>query len=95
MLRILPGVPFLVPAMHNERAEAPEAILQHLREHGVREAASCLGLAEALAQAERAPGEGPVLVTGSLYLIADFFALHPDALERPARATCRHAPSSI
>ena len=95
LAKVLPGVPFLVPAMHNERAEAPEAILQHLREHGVREAASCLGLAEALAQAERAPGEGPVLVTGSLYLIADFFALHPDALERPARAACRHAPSSI
>jgi dihydrofolate synthase/folylpolyglutamate synthase len=81
----LPDVPYLVPAMHNERAEAPGAILHFLQEHGVREAAACPSLTEALAQAELAPGAGPVLVTGSLYLLADFFALHPGALERPAR----------
>ncbi len=85
LAKALPDVPFLVPAMHNERAEAPDAILRLLQEHGAGKASAYPGLKEALAQAALAPGEGPVLVTGSLYLLADFFALHPDALERPAR----------
>ena len=85
LAKALPDVPFLVPAMHNERAEDPEAVLQVLRDCGCREASAFPGLEEALAKAAAAPGGGPVLVTGSLYLLADFFAIHPEALERPAR----------
>lgn len=79
----LPGVPFFVPAMHNDRAEKAETIAALLRTSSQCPSESYSHLDEALAAAARATGgKGPVLVTGSLYLLSDFFASHTKALSR-------------
>ena len=85
LARALPPTPFLVPAMRNERAEEPQSIIAELARAGQHDARAFDTLSECLAAGRAIPGDGALLVTGSLYLLADFFALYPEALERPPR----------
>lgn len=79
----LQGVPFFIPAMHNDRAEKAENIAALLQASSQCPATPYSHLDEALAAAaDAAGGRGPVLVTGSLYLLSDFFASHVKALSR-------------
>ena len=89
-LRTLPPVPiFIPPIADNERAMPPDALAALV---GLN-ATACSSLGEALAlasasRAERLPEYAtdgssafPVLVCGSLYLLAAFYALRPDCLD--------------
>lgn len=72
-----------IPAIPGERSEQPEVIkefLHSLGESRISTHASCLEAFRALDGTDR-----PVLVTGSLYLLSEFYALWPDALRRPPR----------
>ena len=97
-LRTLPPVPiFIPPVPNNARAMDPDTLASLV---GLN-ATACTSLQEALflastSRAERLPehtGDNntafPVLVCGSLYLLADFYALRPDcladSLEEPNR----------
>ena len=72
-------VPIFVPALPgNGRAAAPEDLAARLGE----QARPCADMCAALAGAGSvAAGSGPVLVCGSLYLLGEFFRLHPRFLE--------------
>lgn len=85
----LPDIPFHIPLLPGERAEVPETIARRLEGLGITHAVPHATLQEAfatLAQKDAAlPATGsaadrPVLVTGSLYLLAEFFALWPRCL---------------
>jgi dihydrofolate synthase/folylpolyglutamate synthase len=73
--------PILIPAMQGERAADAEALAAAMGQ-GAR---ACLSLEAALEAAFAAQGRdgdtaAPVLVCGSLYLLADFYRLHPEFL---------------
>ena len=74
LVRSLTDGPIVVPALENERASDPEALAARLGERA-RTAGS---MAEALDACAGAPD--PVLVCGSLYLLAEFYTLHPEFL---------------
>ena len=89
-LRTLPPVPiFIPPVTENSRAMEPVSLASLV---GLN-ATACTSLEEALvlasgSRAERLPEHAipdctdfPVLVCGSLYLLADFYTLRPDCLE--------------
>ncbi len=80
LVRNLTDGPIIVPAFENERASDCDDLAGRLGERA-RTAGS---MADAL---DACAGEsGPVLVCGSLYLLAEFFALHPECLtpKRPS-----------
>lgn len=72
--------PILVPAIENERSSDAFALAERLGER----ARAVGSMAEALAECAGSPG--PALVCGSLYLLADFYGLHPEFLT-PTRAS--------
>ncbi|MDO5536437.1 MAG: bifunctional folylpolyglutamate synthase/ dihydrofolate synthase [Desulfovibrionaceae bacterium] len=88
LARELAGSEWHVPAIPGERSERPEAIrdfLLGLGETRVTAHASCLEAFAALdGEGKDRSAGAPVLVTGSLYLLSEFYALWPDALEPPA-----------
>lgn len=101
-LRILrrawPGAQFLLPALANERAEDPARVAQFLDGLGGPPALAPGGentLAQALGMASSYARKGPglALVTGSLYLLADFYALNPQYLLSPESGDAR--PESV
>jgi len=61
-----------------ERAEPAARLETHFDER----AKVCDSLQEALKQSKELAGDKPVLLCGSLYLLAEFFALHPEFLQR-------------
>lgn len=78
----LPGVPFLIPAMHNSRAEDPQAILTAVPSSSHPGTRTYSHFSEALSAACNIAQQRTVLLTGSLYLLSDFFTLFPEALEQ-------------
>jgi len=78
LVRALTGGPILIPPLHNERAADHRDLAARLGSLPGGEARPVDGLAEALAAC--ADVEGPVLVCGSLYLLAEFYTLHPEYL---------------
>ena len=72
-------VPVFVPVLPgNSRAAAPEDLAARLGD----QARPCADMRAALAGAGSvATGSGPVLICGSLYLVGEFFRLHPCFLE--------------
>lgn len=96
--RVLGPVPLFVPAIDNPRAEDPAAVVAFYEtlHAGQGAAHTCLGddayggahsdgpVAQALrmAAARYIPDGGPILVCGSLYLLAEVFALHPESLQK-------------
>ena len=73
-------LPWHVPALCGERAEKTATIAAELQSLGVsdvtchEDAHACLRHVTAL--------QGPVLITGSLYLLGEFYTVWPDALHR-------------
>lgn len=71
-----------IPKLAGERAEAPKTVQAHLASLGVAnvttypDARACLAALSSQTFCDTAP----VLVTGSLYLLGDFYAVWPDAL---------------
>ena len=74
LVRAMTNGPILVPALHNERAADNRDLAARLG----GDARAVSGVADALAAC--AGTKGPVLVCGSLYLLAEFYTLHPEYL---------------
>lgn len=91
---LLAHLPWHIPMLSGERAEKPETVQAHLSSLDVTnvttypDAKTCLAsLARKYQEApQHFPDSAPVLVTGSLYLLGDFFAVWPDTLKAPAQA---------
>lgn len=87
--RELGDAPILVPQLHNERAASADAIVAVLNRGRARPAARAVpdvaaALAAARELAAAAPGDAvPVPLSGSLYLLAEFFTLFPQHLAAP------------
>ncbi len=74
---IAPGVPLFIPAIaDNPRAAQPKE-LARIAGNGAQPVSS---LREAIELARHSGRPGPVLLCGSLYLLAEFFTLFPHAL---------------
>ena len=74
---IAPGVPVYIPAIaDNPRAAQPETLARIAGS----ESRPLSSLREAVELARDSTRHGPVLVCGSLYLLAEFFTLFPHAL---------------
>ena len=87
---ILPGLTsgpiFIPPVRDNPRAAAPAdlAALFGPRAKPTPDLASALSLACRLKPASLTSPEYPILVCGSLYLLGEFYTLHPEYLELPS-----------
>ncbi len=82
LAEMLAAVPWIVPAIPGERSERPVTVADYLMEHGVTAALPCGSCREGFQALEQMGVTGPVLVTGSLYLLSTFYDLWPDALCR-------------
>ncbi|MDR1857538.1 MAG: bifunctional folylpolyglutamate synthase/ dihydrofolate synthase [Desulfovibrio sp.] len=87
----MPGIPVLVPGLSCERGADPEEVAGFRRSlgyghmQGMAETAPNVATALTRILSETGPSQGsgdrrPVLVTGSLYLLSEVYALHPDWL---------------
>jgi dihydrofolate synthase/folylpolyglutamate synthase len=74
LLQTLTDGPFFIPGMDNERACNPEVLAGALGAQAV----AVSTMADALDRTREV--EGPVLVCGSLYLLAEFYMLYPQFL---------------
>lgn len=93
LARLNPQAPFFIPGLDNPRALDPaEAAAFHNSRHAG--GALALGgpgaLARALGLAAAKAGAAPVLLTGSLYLLSEFFSLRPRCLQRPSEGEFKH-----
>ncbi len=84
LARALPGRRWLIPALTGERAEDPARIAEHLKSLGQTEIVTPGSCRDCFAELARREETGTVLVTGSLYLLGDFFAIWPEALHTSA-----------
>ena len=88
----------IVPRLDNPRAADPAAICRlwnslSRASHAHIQTGPC-AVQQALARAAAASGgTGPVLVTGSLYLLAEVFALYPSLLAAPEDEPCLKRPA--
>ncbi len=88
LVESLPDIPFHIPQLPGERAEQPATIARRLEALGIARTMTHATLQDAFAALEQenaasatsSAAEHPVLVTGSLYLLAEFFALWPRCL---------------
>lgn len=72
------GVILLPQFIDMDRAEPAERLATHFDDR----AQVCESLQDALIRSKELAGDAPVLVCGSLYLLAEFFALYPEFLQR-------------
>ena len=86
----LGDIPLLVPQLHNERAADASAVAAACNAgracptaRAVPDVASALAAARDISPAA-ADGGAPVVLCGSLYLLAEFFSLFPRYLTAPA-----------
>ena len=92
----LGNAPLFIPTLRNERA-APAAVIAAAANSCGPATAQALpdgpeALSQALSRAAALPEVGPrrpVLLAGSLYLLAEFYALRPQWLNPPTSAACR------
>lgn len=88
LLNRLPAMPMFIPELDNPRAARPEDIAAR-RNRAHPDTARCFhgknALEAALSGASAIPRHprASVLLTGSLYLLADFYKLHPQYLDAP------------
>ncbi|WP_165072083.1 cyanophycin synthetase [Desulfovibrio sp. ZJ200] len=83
--------PMFIPALDNPRAACAHEVAAACNALPPVTAVALDNLPEALTRSAAALGAGaradparPLLLTGSLYLLAEFFTLHPNLLEAPA-----------
>lgn len=79
LVRSLTDGPVIIPAMESERAKDADSLCAAIGERG-RTAPSMTAALAACADVD-----GPVLVCGSLYLLAEFYALYPQFLTSKTR----------
>lgn len=80
LARAFPRMRIFFAPLANERAESPEALASFLKRAYPERAARIAPLTDCL----RLSGEGATLLTGSLYLLAEFYALYPQHLRADA-----------
>lgn len=78
----VPGATWYIPLIPGERSEKPENIIAFLNGLGAAKAAPYPSLKDAFLAMDKTALENMCLVTGSLYLLAEFYAVWPDALHR-------------
>ncbi|MBQ3058762.1 MAG: bifunctional folylpolyglutamate synthase/ dihydrofolate synthase [Desulfovibrio sp.] len=85
----LPEAPVFIPSLHNPRAADATEIAAFWNSLPAGATAHCVSQThEALRMAAaHRTGEGPVLITGSLYLLAEVFALFPHLLHSSSSRT--------
>lgn len=79
------GLPFFIPELNNSRAENVENVAEFVKNNsiaikGANSFLKAFNLALNNAGCKR--GQGPILITGSFYLLAEFFALFPQYLQK-------------
>ncbi|WP_285907859.1 bifunctional folylpolyglutamate synthase/dihydrofolate synthase [Pseudodesulfovibrio pelocollis] len=80
LVRALTDGPVLVPGMDNERAGDAARIASEMG--GAARPAATLADALSEAFAARSEAQGPVLICGSLYLLGEFYRMHPEFLTK-------------
>lgn len=88
--RILDGAPIFIPQLHNDRAADAHEVADALNRGGTRPVARALPDVPAALQAAAACAAvscSPVIMSGSLYLLSEFFTLFPRYLEKPTPDT--------
>ena len=78
----VPGASWYIPLIPGERSEKPENIIAFLNGLGAAKAAPYPSLKDAFLAMDKTALENMCLVTGSLYLLAEFYAVWPDALHK-------------
>lgn len=78
VLALTAGTILLPQFTDMQRAEPAARLATHFDERAV----VCDSLQDALSRSKEIAGDKPVLLCGSLYLLAEFFALHPELLQR-------------
>lgn len=76
--------PIYIPRLENPRCEDPKTVAKYLRAITGAPITPLPSTREALALAKlrSPPTPGPILICGSLYLLAEFYGLHPKYLTR-------------
>lgn len=97
----LGAAPMFIPALDNPRAAQAREVAASCNALPPATAVALENLPEALARSADVLGAGakadparPLLLTGSLYLLAEFFTLHPDLLEVPAPGPAPNSPGT-
>lgn len=89
LLAAFPNIPFFIPQLHNPRAAKAREIVDFIiLRTGLRKENSGLisvfedenSVPAAIHAAQASPESGAVLITGSLYLLGEFYALKPEYL---------------
>ena len=86
------GAPIFIPQLHNERAADAAEVAAVLNRGATAPVASALPHVQAALQAAAdcaGTGSSPVIMSGSLYLLSEFFTLFPRYLDRPCPAPTR------
>ena len=83
--RALGEAPLFIPALHNERAADAAQVVAAANAVAPAHAALLPHVREALEAVRDLPGDdrAPVIISGSLYMLAEFYSLYPQLLERP------------
>lgn len=97
----LGAAPMFIPALGNPRAARANEVAAACNALPPATAVALENLPEALARSADVLGAGakadparPLLLTGSLYLLAEFFTLHPNLLEVPAPGPAPNSPGT-
>ena len=86
--RALGDAPLFIPALHNERAADAARVVAAANAAAPAHATLLPDVRDALDAVRDLPGDdrAPVIISGSLYMLAEFYSLYPHLLEQPAPA---------
>ena len=86
--RALGDAPLFIPALHNERAADAAQVVAAANAAAPAHATLLPDGRNALDAGSDLPGDdrAPVIISGSLYMLAEFYGLYPHLLEQPASA---------
>uniref|UniRef100_UPI0026EFE75A bifunctional folylpolyglutamate synthase/dihydrofolate synthase n=2 Tax=Desulfovibrio TaxID=872 RepID=UPI0026EFE75A len=86
--RALGDAPLFIPALHNERAADAAQVVAAANAAAPAHATLLPDVRNALDAVRDLPGDdrAPVIISGSLYMLAEFYGLYPHLLEQPASA---------
>ena len=86
--RALGDAPLFIPALHNERAADAAQVVAAANPAAPAHATLLPDVRNALDAVRDLPGDdrAPVIISGSLYMLAEFYGLYPHLLEQPASA---------
>ena len=86
--RALGDAPLFIPSLHNERAADAAQVVAAANAAAPAHATLLPDVRNALDAVRDLPGDdkAPVIISGSLYMLAEFYGLYPHLLEQPASA---------